>query len=464
MRILLVAYDFPPSPSPQSLRWAYLARELVRAGHELHVLTTEPAWAKDGLPPLPPQMHIHRITGGPIASAMARLVRRQAAARRRTARGSDPPLPAGASAPTPPGPPGEIPAPMVAQPLNWKGRLVKRLESHAANLLYPDLRGEWLYPARREAERLVATIQPDVVVTSHEPPMALELGARLRRRHSIPWLADLGDPVLADYTPERWRRRALRVERRVMRRADAITVTAPGTRDLLVARHGAPTGRGGIGVLSQGFDDTADAQRALPPDFFDDRRLELLYTGSFYSFRRSDALFDAIEAVPGVRLTLATSAVPDWLRDRLDAHPDRFRLLGFMPHVQVLAVQRRADVLVNIANDNPCQVPGKVYEYLGARRPILHTGNIVPDDVSAGLVLERRRGWVRAGRAEVEALLRSLLSRKGGGVLETPELDLGEASVAEFSWRHQAGRLAATLAALAGIRPVVADMAPRQGY
>src|SRR5690606_37156346 len=33
MRVLLIAYEFPPSPSPQSLRWAYLSRELVALGH-----------------------------------------------------------------------------------------------------------------------------------------------------------------------------------------------------------------------------------------------------------------------------------------------------------------------------------------------------------------------------------------------------------------------------------------------
>ena len=460
MRILLVAYDFPPSPSPQSLRWAYLARELVRAGHDVQVVTTEPVWAKDGLPSLPPQVRIHRVIGGPIASALALLARRQAAKHSAMA-GGEPLAPAGDDASAPP---VEIAAgAVVAQRLNWKGRLVEWLKPKAIILVYPDIRGEWLYPATWEVVRVGATMRPDVMVTSHEPPMPLEVGVGVKRRHAIAWLADLGDPVLADYTPERWRRRASRVERQVMRLADAITVTAPGTGDLLVARHGAPTGRGGIQVLSQGFDDTADAQLELSPDLFDPGRLELLYTGSFYSFRRPDALFDAIEATPGVRLTLATSAVPDWLRARLEAHPECFRLLGFMPHVQVLAAQRQADVLVNIANDNPCQVPGKVYEYLGAGRPILHTGNIVPEDVSAGLVLGRRRGWVCAGRDEAEALLRTLLSCKRDGTLDLPELDLGGACVAEFSWRHQAQRLATMLESLAGGRPVAADLAPREG-
>ena len=52
----------------------------------------------------------------------------------------------------------------------------------------------------------------------------------------------------------------------------------------------------------------------------------------------------------------------------------RIRLTGFLSHDQALALQRSADVLVNIANDDPVQLPGKLFEYLGAGRPILHVG------------------------------------------------------------------------------------------
>lgn len=452
MRVLLIAYEFSPSPSPQSLRWTYLGRELVRAGHEVHVVTTEPAWAMDGLPALPPQMHIHRVVGGPIAAALAMLVRRQQT--KRAARGG------GASRSGHPisvagGPTAPLsPVPGDGARLNWKGRLVERLKPVAMNLLYPDVRGEWAYPARKEVERLLEAIRPDIMITSHEPAMPLEVGIRIKRRHRIPWLADLGDPVLADYTPRRWHRRAFRVERQVMRLADGITVTAPGTRQLLLERHRAASGKGGIQVLAQGFDDAVVPDAGIAADIFDDGLLELLYTGSFYQFRRPDALIDAILVVAGVRLNVAASAIPDWLRSRFDAHPERFRLLGFRPHLEVLALQRRADVLVNVANDNPCQVPGKIYEYLGAGRPILHTGNIVEEDVSAELVRDRRRGWICAGGPEIESLLRTLVAGKRAGQPDPAGLDLGPGAVVDFSWRQRTRQLVAILGRLAHGRDI----------
>ena len=48
MRILLITYEFPPSPSPQSLRWAYLCRELHRLGHDIDVLTIDLGGAAAG--------------------------------------------------------------------------------------------------------------------------------------------------------------------------------------------------------------------------------------------------------------------------------------------------------------------------------------------------------------------------------------------------------------------------------
>ncbi|MCW4454311.1 hypothetical protein OK348_05835 [Flavobacterium sp. MXW15] len=460
MRILLIAYEFPPSPSPQSLRWTYLCRELARLGHEVHVLTADLGWSTAGLPELPEQVRVHRVFGGPITGVVAMLARRQAVKAAKAARNQ----PVAVAA-------GEVSTPIVAlreSQLNWKGRLVEKLRGVATQAIFPDARGEWYFPARRAAIDLVEDIRPDIIVSSHEPATTLELAIDLKRRYpSIPWIADLGDPVLADYTPKRWRRRALRLERRVMELADGITITAPGTRDLLLERHGGKdVGAAGMEILTQGFEDGTLPLVPPVPEFFDATRLELLYTGSFYQFRRPDALIDAVAQTPGVRLNIASSTIPDWLRPRLEAQPERFRLLGFLPHCSAVSLQRQVDVLVNIANDNPCQVPGKIYEYLGSGRPILHTGNVMEGDVSAALIRERLRGWVCGNDQEAMAgLLRSLAARKLAGRLDSEDgLDLGGQSVAEFGWSHLARRLTGMMERLAEGTGEPSEASPVQGH
>ena len=79
MRILLVAYDFPPIPSPQALRWAYLVRELALAGHDVHVLAPDVmGYGVGQLPELPASVVVHRSSAGPVTDF---LVARQRANR-----------------------------------------------------------------------------------------------------------------------------------------------------------------------------------------------------------------------------------------------------------------------------------------------------------------------------------------------------------------------------------------------
>lgn len=424
MRLLLIAYEFPPSPSPQSLRWAYLCRELHRLGHEVHVLTIDLGGSTPGLPQLPDGVTVHRTYAGHVRGLVAR--RRRHRERIRSAQATVA---------------GPHEGPSRASRSGWKQKLSSLLQRLAEFIWFPDLRGEWLPIGRARLDALLEQVRPDVVVSSHEPATTLELGLRARAA-GFRWIADLADPVLAPYTPARWRGRAQRLEAEVCRRAEQVLVTTPAARDVLRERHGqaAP-----ITVLTQGFEDAGGPADGTAVEF-DTGRLELLYTGSFYAFRSGDALVQAVIDTPGVRLNVATVHAPDALLQAIARHPDRIRLLGFLPHRAAIATQREADVLVNLANRDPMQVPGKCYEYLGAGRPILHLGD-TPGDAVAALVRERRRGWVAATDAgSIASCLRELVARKDAGTL-TRELSLDVEDVAEFGWSRLAARLDALLGA-----------------
>lgn len=417
MRFLLIAYDFPPVPSPQSLRWAYMARELVGMGHELHVLTPElPGYGPGGLPPLPPQVRIHRCYPGPLSAFL--LLRRRKGTRVPTL--------------------GNIQVPDSKQQtaagahpvqLNWKGKLAEILKSVLSWFLFPDYRAEWLPWARRATRKLISELRPDYVVTSHEPASSLPLGA-LAKKQGCRWIADLGDPVLASYTSWRWRWRAARLERQVCRRADLVSVTTEGTASLLQARHG--LGRDRCFVSPQGFDQSYQESGQVPLAEFKNDRLELLYTGSFYSFRRAESIIRAVVETNGVRLNIATSKAPDYVAQAAKAHPESVRILGFLPHASVLGLQRKCDVLVSIANADPVQIPGKFNEYLGAGRPIVHISSVEQDAVRV-LIEDMKIGWhVRPDHEMIGGFLASLLRRKRLGDDLVPSRD--EAAIARYSW------------------------------
>jgi len=437
--ILLIAYEFPPSPSPQSLRWAYLTRELALLGHRIHVLAPEHPGSGEGLPLIPRDIVVHRTFAGPGMGMLNALAKR--ARRRASTPGLQTPVDA-----IPPAPDGEGTRPRPSDPVqfNWKGRLHNAFNHYKTRALhglqrltstwfFPDGRAEWYPWAKRRLDHLLEQLDVDLVISSHEPATTLSLGLAAHRR-GYPWIVDLADPVLAPYTAPRWRRRARRVEREVCIGADLVVVTNPAVADLLAQRHDLRDDK--LVVLTQGFDGRVQSSLGIPGSA--GSPLELLYTGSFYSFRRAGPLLDAVLETPGVRLNIASISVPEDVRAASRRSPS-IRLLGFLPHTEAVAWQRRCDVLVNLANDDPCQVPGKFYEYLGAGRPILHIGD--GDDAAADLLLQIPRGWVcRADPDELGRTLRQLGADARAGKLAA-SLDLSSEVVRNHDWTAIAGRL-----------------------
>lgn len=429
MRILLIAHDFPPNPSPQSLRWHYLTRELLALGVEVHVLTARDGH-RVGWLHAPEGARVHRVPAGGVGALVGaiRTWRRKTVADPATkVKTAEEAMQCGLQASS-----AEAPV------LNWKGKLVALADRLHAQLTFPDQRGSWERPARKRLAVLLETVKPDIVVCSHEPATSLRLGLAAKSK-GFRWAADLGDPVLSFYTPRRWRRASLRLERQTCLQADHVTVTTEHARQLMMQRHGVPESR--VTVITQGFDPAATVfEGGVVADMFSPDLLELLYTGSFYDFRQPRALVEGVLTIPGARLSIATQRVPEWLSPLIEAHPDRLRLLGFLPHDVVRALQRAADVLVNIANDDPAHVPGKVYEYLGAGRPILHVGDR-NDDIAADMLQQHRRGLVCGNEpGQVADAIARLASIKQSGCL-AGSFALDAEVVSGYQWDALARRM-----------------------
>jgi hypothetical protein len=109
-------------------------------------------------------------------------------------------------------------------------------------------------------------------------------------------------------------------------------------------------------------------------------------------------------------------------------------------------MQRQADVLVNLANQDQAQVPGKFYEYLGAGRPILHL-RAAEQDAASILLGNLRRGWSILGTREgiVDLLTGLRLLHEVDQLHEG--LDVSADIVVSWSWSAAAARLETVLSA-----------------
>ncbi len=376
MKILLIAYEFPPILAAQSLRWLHLGNELV--GMDVHLEVLCPDMAPNQAFPLhlDDRVITHRVWPGPFIGLG------EYAAKRSTST------------------PSRQEEAFVSRYLH-KHSLLSRVYGIARDVLnravYPDIRSEWYFFARKKLQLLLASNQYDFVVSSHEPAIDIFLGFYAKKK-GIFWIVDLGDPLLTPYSPS-WRRAIdLRVERRIMRQADHVVVTDDKVIDLLAQRHGREI-REKLSTISQGFP-------AAPPVLRvnSNARFTVCFTGNFYSdFRNPEQLAQALRSIKDIDFCFYIIGNNSRFKPAFeDIRGVQF--LGQKNHADCLDWQRCSDLLINIGNVQDYQIPGKIYEYLGSGTPILHIQMSKSADPGAALIEETGAGVVVRNNAKDIAL------------------------------------------------------------
>jgi glycosyltransferase involved in cell wall biosynthesis len=340
-------------------------------------------------------------------------------------------------------------------------RLFGGLRRAAAWLLVPDSYVGWRPFALRAARAVLAEDPPDAILSTSPPETNHVVALQLAREAGIPWLADFRDPWFALHlhpAPTSWHRaRHARLEAAVLREAGAVLATTLWLRELL--RERAPTGRERLVVVRNGFD-TDDFPDATEIPIDTQGPLRLVHTGMLTLTRSAAGLLRALHLLAARRPELRDAFLVDLVgaresrNDALVAElglADRVRLRGYVPHADAVAAQRQADVLVLIKHEEERfrgLVPGKMYEYMGAGRPILA---LAPDCETADLV--RDLGWGEVAPPDdppaIAAALERLLQHKRAGTLAGAYPRRGRE---QFERRAQAETVAALLGQIAPVR------------
>lgn len=244
---------------------------------------------------------------------------------------------------------------------------------------YPDPEVGWFSGGRKHLAQLLASRRFDAVISSSPPFTCNLMLASLRPQ--IPWIADFrdlwGD---TDSYVSRFRRRIdLNLERWTLGRTTAATAISEGMSE--VVRSHAPGLR--VDTITNAFD--AKEWESIP--FDRERACTFVYAGQLFRGRRNpDSLFRAVRrlldtgAIDAREIRIDFySAIEPWLPEAVAAHGlnEVVRLHGVVPRSEAMHAQRRADRLLVFfwdGHNSHVILPGKVFEYLGSRRPILATG------------------------------------------------------------------------------------------
>jgi glycosyltransferase involved in cell wall biosynthesis len=176
-------------------------------------------------------------------------------------------------------------------------------------------------------------------------------------------------------TPFRWRRNLdIRLEHRICARADMVLANTSSNRRSMLAKHHLDPER--ITTITNGYDEACFQGLRPRPD---PSRFRIAYSGSFYEPSSVQVFLAAfgkfLAGIEHPRLTLQLAGEScDWPRRYIQdaAVLPHLEFLGYIRHRDVCTMLVNSDLLLAVCPaGTPYWVPGKLYEYLRAGRPIV---------------------------------------------------------------------------------------------
>lgn len=377
-KFLMVATEFPPRNSAGVHRTARFARMLPEFGW-LPVVLTMPEDHGE----LPDWVHHLRVerTGKPRPAASSEQDRARPAAT------------------------GSPPAGQ---------RWIEALKACARNLrdlltATPDPNISWVWTSLRTARRLLEEEQPALVYTSGPPHSTHLLGLYLKRQWQLPWVVDFRDP----WSRRPWGKKQSNpwgqhlegvFEAWCVRAADVVVLNTPqATADF--RRHYPRLPAEKFVTIPNGCDPdlcevVAELVQTSPPR--QQGPLRLCHAGSLYRRRDPRPVVEAVNLLHqqgypvifeqvgpcasefGIQAYIQERGLTEWVS-----------LVPQVPHTEALRKMAAADVLLLIQPENDLQVPGKLYEMLLFRKPIVALSE---EGATADLIHQYQLGVTCNGR------------------------------------------------------------------
>jgi glycosyltransferase involved in cell wall biosynthesis len=421
-RVVFLAYYFPPLIGIASERAASLSRHLLNLGWEPTVITTRRGFYHRAAASGEFEFPVIRTP----SLELSRLLRRAYVGARHDLR----------SVPT---------TTVRAVEAGRFGRVARRLVRDFAYV--PDAQVGWIPFAAAAAARAVGGASPHGVLFSTSVPYSSHLAAMAAsRRSGAGWVAEFRDPWSTSIPPARTvhplrQRIDWSLEDRIVRNADHVIVTSEATRLQYLESHASlPPER--ISVVTNGFEPIPAGE---PPA--SDEQMTILYAGTVATGEDLAPLLAVLDQVHARRpgcFRLRVLGPPEPWRPRADSTPERpwLKLDGIVTPESAREAMANSSALL-LAQTSPAYrtvIPGKVFEYVGVRRPVI---SIAPpaSEMSAIIRAHGDARWVSPDRLHtLGSTVEELADEHIAGTLQAPRV--AETIVAPLRRVEQARKLA----------------------
>jgi len=362
MRILIVSYLYAPDISPRAFRWTAISEYWAKHGHKVDVVSAwKPGFLKEEVLK---GVHVYRVGG-----AITELLRSRLHKSDLHFNIED----------------NQATKPASFSLMQKSAFLAKWIHDQTWKKVYwPDYACLWYFPAWEKAKQLLKLYNYDALISVSHPFTGHLVGLSLKKYYpKIQWIVDNGDPFcFLEHRPtnnyQLYKKMNYASEREILRCADIITVTTESTLETYASL----------------FPESANKIYVIPPlislpcndvvnglIFPRNQKIRLLFVGTLYRTIRN----------PNFLLQIFGELLQTYLADKLELHffgsihdcqecfapyqrwlDNKIFLHGIVDRSKVFQAMREADVLVNIGNVTPFELPSKLVEYVSIGKPILN--------------------------------------------------------------------------------------------
>jgi len=252
---------------------------------------------------------------------------------------------------------------------------------------YHSIYSWWKNNVKRNSEKIIKSVKPDIILVTYPPVETLELGLFFSNKFNIPMISDFRDGLLFESIEEK-KLTKLKIinsyykglERNVIMNSSYVLTVSDPITNYFKTRYKLEN----VQTVYTGFDKDEIKYLQNKSEYFENNKFNIVFTGrlnlSDSSNKTGDffnAVSDLIKDEGSLKNKIKIHLAGEFTKEESDSFSNLVNIgvienLGFLSRQESLVLQRKSDLLLIITSiERSSIVTSKIFEYLMAEKPIL---------------------------------------------------------------------------------------------